>query len=906
MADLVNNETGQLEHIADPAAADAALRAGTHGLNAAAPVHVVGEDGAVVEADAKDAGSLLQSGYRLAHPQEVQGALDQAKFGTAGQQVLTGLEGAASGATMGGSDALAKYAAPEYAGDLAKRAEVNPLSRGIGEGVGIVAPVLLSGGTGAVAGIAKLAPAAIATRAAEAAGAIVKAADTASLATKAVRAVGQFAIEGAVEDALFGASKRVSDDYLRDHEITAERIATGLGSDLLEGLKFNLPLGGAAAVGTIGKEIGAGLIGRLSRSTPGAPVAGAVETTAKASPLSKLDDWTAGATAKERFATQHADAVKTVTDTLDHSAELGDEIRATMNVGFKPDAIHNILTRDPPQMGSGPSFASLQEKALDAKAAMAEQFAAAKADLLTYSEHGARQFKKGQALADALVKNSDDAVAKGGLEGLTDLLTAHDQYKRNLGELQTASTRGGDQAAASWFDDAYHQHRALLEDASLVGGGFAAMQKETNAAYSAYIPYARAFEAETSLGRNMRTRRNKFDGFEMTRDADPKKVGAVLGDVGGPTNYKSEDILRQTPILQAQLAETLSKYYDLGGSRAGSVQALQENALKVSGALDSLKATKAQADGFSSAQQALRDIPLVGDSLAKGKVSAQRAGAAVSSAVQGVGAQSAAARMIHKAAVTAADKAQRLVESTARGLVYAKRAAHVAPGEAAFIGERYNDDQPHKFNDHVDSVLADDGAARGKLRAALWDLRQVAPTMADAQERQAVATAAFLKSKLPQRATQPNDVLQNTRPRPKATATEALKAKRYIDAAVKPENAYKRMKNGNHTPQDLETVKALYPRLYQQLQGEVLDQVSQLKKTPDSDTQRILSDVAGVPISRIANPAYRQQVQQLIQTAPTAAATATQAQGGAPPRGHRQTNLDSQLASQWGGESSSQ
>lgn len=98
----------------------------------------------VIDPDTQEVGSLpvsqlqdaLSQGYTQASPEETLKFVNQQKFGTPGQQLLTGIEGAASAASFG------LIPGGEHARE---RAETNPWSRGIGEVGGLALSNIIPG-----------------------------------------------------------------------------------------------------------------------------------------------------------------------------------------------------------------------------------------------------------------------------------------------------------------------------------------------------------------------------------------------------------------------------------------------------------------------------------------------------------------------------------------------------------------------------------------------------------------------------------------------------------------------------------------------------------------------------------------------------------------------------------------
>ena len=109
------------------------------------PVNVVNPEGKIVSIDGSEMKAALEEGYTPATPDQVDHHFKEEKYGTAGQQLKTAAEGAASAATFGlstGLEVATGLAKPE---DIQNRREINPGSHAIGQGAGLVATALVPG-----------------------------------------------------------------------------------------------------------------------------------------------------------------------------------------------------------------------------------------------------------------------------------------------------------------------------------------------------------------------------------------------------------------------------------------------------------------------------------------------------------------------------------------------------------------------------------------------------------------------------------------------------------------------------------------------------------------------------------------------------------------------------------------
>lgn len=886
MPKLVDQETGQLVDVADHESAVAALQSGTHGLRADAPVNLVDSSGQVVNADAANVGELLGAGYRLADDVTVARDLERQQYGEGlGNEAAAFAEGAASGATMGLSDIAAKAIDDEYAADLVKRREYNPNAAMAGEAAGVIGTAVLSGGAGGVGAVARALPASLAMRGTEAL--------AAQAATRGVQALGQVAIQGALEGALFGASKVVSDDYLNDHEITAERIAMGAGLGGLTGGLFGAgthAIGSALAKGGgLAKQATSALMGRLGGKGVADDAAraalGSVDNAAGAvadEPIKRgaFDAFAEGATARERFGELQQKAVRELTDLGSENARIFDEAIGYSNVGLKPKAALNAIDQGPP---TDPSAAadSLLNEVIEVRNRLFSGHLEAQGG--AFREGGKRAIQKAVKELDGFEKEIVDGLSAGGKNGLAKGLIGFDKLKRRLGQIQDSAAKGidGDPSAQAFLRDEYTRLQKFLEDDALHGPGWANMQRTVNKGWTEYLESANAFEQRFALSQSLRTSRSARDGFVRVADVDGAKIGSTLSQIGKAEADQALDVLVKTPRAQADLLSRLSTYYDIEGTHVAAAAKMNQNAARIASTVEELSRLKVVGDQFDQATAALADIPFVGSQLAKARVSAGRAAnlasPAESAAARQAEQKTARASAIHTAAVRAAEKAERLIDGAASAVLKAgkSRTTRSISDSATVLGYEYLPTKAasvHDFADHLDGVLDEQGEARTKVRSKLWNVREVNPAMAQQMEAQAVAAAKFLRDKaadaMPPR--DPADMFAHLRTRRQDPA-KARRLANYAEVVANPEKAISRLKNGEVRREDVETLRAVYPRMAQRLANAILAKVSESKRLPSAEVQQTISSLTGMPVGRVS-PAYTAVLQNLIRTAPTAQA----------------------------------
>jgi hypothetical protein len=216
---------------------------------------MVNEGGAPVTVDRADVKEALDAGFKLESADSVERRNVEREYSDLASKAAAFGEGAVEGATVGlGTAGLAAIMGDEYREDARLREEFNHYARMAGELVGTVAPVLASGGTGAVArgvsavgaparGVAGLGNLAERGVAAGLRG-ILGESRVAHTATRAA----SMGAAGAVEGAAYGLGGSIADAALEDTDWTAERALSAMADGTWYGLGAGATIGGASSV----------------------------------------------------------------------------------------------------------------------------------------------------------------------------------------------------------------------------------------------------------------------------------------------------------------------------------------------------------------------------------------------------------------------------------------------------------------------------------------------------------------------------------------------------------------------------------------------------------------------------------------------------------------------------------
>lgn len=141
---LINSDSGNAENLPDQQTAAQALLKGTHN------VPLVNQSGEVESFGHNDVSGALSGGYTEPSSEQLQGLLKTAKFGSPGQQAIGALEGFAQGVAGPVAPAIERGLGvnPE---NINYREEANPTTHALSEVAGFALPLLLTAGASAEA-----------------------------------------------------------------------------------------------------------------------------------------------------------------------------------------------------------------------------------------------------------------------------------------------------------------------------------------------------------------------------------------------------------------------------------------------------------------------------------------------------------------------------------------------------------------------------------------------------------------------------------------------------------------------------------------------------------------------------------------------------------------------------------
>lgn len=231
-----------------------AIQSGSFAFAQNAKIPVISPDGQMGTIDGSEFNAALEAGFQYATPQ----MRNEAKFGTAGQQLRTGIEGAVDMASFGLAGAASDRLGLSTPEERLARKEVNPVAYGAGQVGGLFTPI----GAGAVA--------------AKAGQAVIRGAQ----ATTALGRIGSKAAAAAVENVVFSSSDEVAKRFMNDPNQTAESVIANLGLSAVVGGGFGATLGAVPEIWKLGpgKKV-QGILEGLNKRSEG--ITGLDEVSAK-------------------------------------------------------------------------------------------------------------------------------------------------------------------------------------------------------------------------------------------------------------------------------------------------------------------------------------------------------------------------------------------------------------------------------------------------------------------------------------------------------------------------------------------------------------------------------------------------------------------------------------------------
>ncbi|MBV9311547.1 MAG: hypothetical protein JOZ84_02785 [Methylobacteriaceae bacterium] len=864
-------------------------------------INVVNSDGQVGSLPEEEAQRALASGaVRPATGEEIAGA-KAAQDAQAAQKKYGGVVGVHAAHAVGMSRGLAEsvgipldkvaldtagfLGGPEWEsglrGHLKGLQEANPTISKIAEYTGAIVPSLVGNEGGLVARAGSLAE----KGAARAAGV-----GATSLAGKIAQSAAPLAARGAAEGAMFGAVDSINESAIEDHELTAEQLLAGASGGALGGALFGGTIGAAgpivgAAKSSIANAMGGlGTVFKRGERESGGVIsklhdayvkASAATTGADENAIRMLTSLTPEGAAARRVAVHDGD--KLISDAARAVRQHGDELlRADRLVAdeargeLKAEYVRKAVAR-----GNEAETAAHAEKQLQALVDGAEE-------RLT-NPSGVGFAKSVESVSKSAYRASEEIAAaiKSGEDVNAKIFVALDGVKRDVQKLAKNGARGimnvADplerrlaQESADWFRTAAEDLRVGLEREELWGRA-ATDQREINTAWSKQIEASGRFHnaLTTPIGRD------PLNPYLEARGIDPGKAEGYVRGLNNANKDLTHQAVRDYLQSTQDLANAISRSYELPAEKIAEVA-------KIHGAADALRGEISKSERnleIVNAYRGLRESErggafssltgLVGGGAMGGPIGSAIGGIAGAVASPGrVASQLAAIEQIGRskiASLLAIEKRSAQVSSKIDGALkgFFEGAKKSTPAQLSrpltqLVESKPGEPKTKRFERLVARVsdLADRPEIQSeRIAESSGDLHEHAPSIAmqvaGAQQR----AIAFLASKIPPGMTD-KDSLTPHLDRPSWTDSQMTSFERYVSAADSPISVLDDLESGRLTKEGAETLKTLYPRLFQEVQRRAMGHLADSKKKMPYQARLQLGLLLGIPSDASLDPAF--------------------------------------------------
>ncbi len=852
MAELFNLQTRTVEQVPDEQVRDRVL-SGSHDFVAGTQIPFVTPQGQVKLIDSQHGTDVLRAfdaGWNYASAAQVQDARERA---AAGRDVVgAAIESVGRGATLGLTDAIAAPFMSEAQERGARlRREENPnISLG-----GEVAGGLLTAGAGLA-------------RAGAGAGNVAARAVGRHLAEGTTRAVVQSAtrlgVGSAVEGAAYGGGQGITEAALGDRESAAEAILSGIGMGAVLGLPMAAVGGGGRALYEGGRHAirsTTGAVGRLFERATGttmnreAAVAVARDMVARRGvasgvPREAAEELLTEAGRAEAITNVQTidNAAQTMTALVDRTRAIADDVIPEAMGGVKAEHVRRLTRAD-----------NLTDVMTEARRTLYSLRNTAEAVAERPELARSAAARRALAAVDEHINQVEGIIRTGrgtAQEIAGDVHHNLDNLKRRLAHFAAPGNEHTADPVALAFREGYQRLRNHLESEAVYGAAGAA-QARVNAAWHRYLGRAGGFR-KNFLGEN------GAGEWGPTYAADPGKVsGFVRGlhDSGNDLRYQNF-----TELLDAQdnLVTEIQAAYGVK-----NLPRLQHN-LATAELRETLETVKKQVEAVNHLRtwRAAEGGPLPGRAMTV--AAGYLVGGPVGGAVAG-GAHMAAdvlkrpayhlERLAHaerfigqhrerlRGAVRAfVDKAR---SGGRRAAAYGRAGARGARAAAPVVGVEAFDQRVRA----VKEMVADPQVATERIAAVTEPLTGPAPQLAQQLALSALRGAQFLASKLPRPVGFANQ-LQPHLVRPRITSFDRSRWLRYYEAVEDPATVVEALEEGRISREGVEALKAVYPKMYEEVVSTFMEEFASLETQPDYQTRLQIGILLGVPTDATLDPQF--------------------------------------------------
>jgi hypothetical protein len=806
--------------------------------------------------------AALEQGARFIDPAEAHSAIQYKELeGKSGGAVGAFAGGALEQGTLGLSDVAGEGLGGEEYGRIREhQRQAHPYASMLGEGLGAV-------GLAAVTGGGSLAE--------QAAGTALRGAGEGVLARVGTRALLGAARAG-VEGAQMGVAQAVSDAAFDNHKLTASQIASTIGMNALWGA------GGGAGLSVLGSgvgELGSRLFGRTA-------VTDADLATVAGKALGEEPSEGLGASIRRGYS-KLAGAVSgkdpdAILNVLENRADLADadEIRsaAAREIRASGDAITRNADTVREIWGRGAKHgyvANLVDGVDSAEAARASRDAVDRTlSVLDEMAKDPEQYGNASSVGRAikLAKRASDRLDAATSEVVSaeqagrpvaghvaEMYSAVDDLKKEVGTYtarvsRAATSRGQDafldmqnSASASKLQDLHDTLRTGLEDEA-TWGPMGTAQREVNQIYTNQIDASKRFNRAltTDIGRDPE------DPWGRMTGVDPAKVDGYVRNLTNPSQDLTHQAVNDYVDHTEALTQKMLEHFDLAPAERAAVQKVADAAATMR---DTLTDTSKRLSTVNQYQKLLENTG--GHAVGFGYLAGHMLGGHLGG-LQGMALGKVAsiftrpAETIHQLAVV-----EKMVRESDSRIA---RALRGFAGGVARTAKPLELDSYGRKAAQAERIAANPAALNDQLVTRTAQLRASAPKLADAVVASGLASAQYLRSKLPPRLpADPFDPKEKPL-QPSDRQKEAFL--RTYKAVEDPLSVVDDLRDGRLTLEGVDALKTLHPDLYGRVQENALDMMASGKLSDLSTQQRTgYGLLLGLPVPTL-DPSYVTQRQQ--------------------------------------------
>lgn len=755
-------------------------------------------------------------------------------------------------------DLYSEEAAAESLAGIRLRQQQSPTLATTTEVVGAVAPAILAGGaTGALSTAAKFTPAGATTVLA----ARVQAALATKMGTTVAGRLGALAVAGGVDAAAQSATQRVVDDLIAsDFEISAERMAEGFGGvveDAALGVLMGGAIGGAVEGGSALYGAGKQLAGRFGKKAPAAvetapaapmqfdlnappeeAIAGAGPLLAKDlptladnvnSPLVQ-DALRAARGSADDFDDVQQAATREVRDDYDEILKLRSGVNSVANIGGKRAEAAGI-TGTPEQLTAARAKLNAMFEEVEVAIKTTTELDGYQAAL--QDGGGLTVFKRIEMASEEGRRIANQALDEGRLG---DAFMVGDDFKRLVGK-----------GADSRNSIAKYKMRDLYDRVVLPGlqdetvfGDLAVKQKPVNSAWSESIRR----DSDDLVQPFQRTSGERApDPFDDQPAANSKAIGSLLNDLGRAETEATEKAFRMH--LRAAALDAQTRAAAWGGEKTiARAQRMTELVERIEARMNAVALAKQDQKAW---QKLMGYAPGSVGGVLKGAAKLGRVAAGLEKAEAPLAQRIAQSAVRQEMAIKeAADATEALLSAPAVQTKAANTNAMALPAVMTVQAVQRVVSRARALQDERSPESA-------RLRQASLEVAHDDPTFASVLEQKERQKAAFLAAKAGP-AFDDSDPLRPGQPA-LVDPLKARKVSRYAAAVNDPGSALKRVGAGKASPEDLEVLRNVYPRMFDAYVTLVQKRLERTKII-DAQQRRLIHYLTGAPTKREQAPDY--------------------------------------------------